>query len=175
MPPGRRVNRALVIGLAAGALVLLLLIVAAIVLTGSRRSSGHALMDTLQFRKVLAVTSGTCPAGTPDRLSSADSCYQLGDGMTVSRVAGIALRPPGQDSAGYSVDISLQPDDASRLTTLTSAVAHEQPPRNQLAIVKKGRVGSAPSVLEPITGGKISLSGNLTRAEAQSYVDLLGD
>ena len=176
MPPGGQGNRRLVIGLVAGAVVLFLVLAGAIVaLMASRGSASRTVHGSLQFRKVLAVTNGACPAGQSGRFTSvrADSCYQLGDGMTLSKVKAIELRPPGAGSPGYSVEIRLLPADAGRLSSLTGEVAREQDPRNQLAIVVDGKVTSSPQVVEPITGGTVVISGNFTRPEAQRYVDLV--
>jgi preprotein translocase subunit SecD len=101
-----------------------------------------------------------------------DACYTLGDGMTITRVKSVDMRVEGGN--GWTVEFDLRPEDTGRLSTLTGQVAREQPPRNQLAMVSNGRVISAPSVQEPITGGKLMLTGNFTRAEAERYVKLFG-
>jgi hypothetical protein len=175
-PPARRGNRGLVIGLGAGALLLFLLLAAVVVvLATSKGSSSRAVRGSLQFRKVLAVTNAACPAGQSGRFTSVrgDACYQLGDGMTISKVNGIELRPPGAGGPGYSIEIRLLPADSGRLGSLTGEVAREQEPRNQLAVVIDGKVASSPQVVERITGGTVVLSGNYTRPEAQRYVDLV--
>jgi hypothetical protein len=172
--PPRRGNRPLVIGLVAGAFVLLLVaVVAALVL--SRRSADHTVRGSLGFRKVVAMTPAPCAPGDTTRLTSADGCYELGDGMTVSRLRNVELRSPDPSLGGasFSVAITLDAGDATRLAALTTEVAREQEPRNRLAIVIDGRIVSAPAVAEPITGGTIMLSGGFTRAEARRYVDLL--
>jgi hypothetical protein len=174
-PPPRRVGRPLVAGLVVGALVLVLVAVGVAVVL-SRRSASHTVRGSLQFRKVTAMTPAPCAPGDTARLTSADGCYELGDGMTVSRVRDVELRSPGasQGSVGYSVVITLDAGDATRLAALTTEVAREQEPRNRLAIVIDRKLASAPTVAEPITGGAIMLTGGYTRAEARRYVDLLG-
>lgn len=176
MPPGRRSNQPLVVGLAAGAFLLVLLTVAAGVLVTSNSSSGHTVKGTLQLRKVLAMTPSACPAGESGRVTSVkgDACYQLGDGMPITRVEVVRLVPPdtSRGMTGYSIEITLQPRDATRFGTLSGEVANEQAPRNQLAIVVEGKVISAPTVTEPITGGTISIAGNFTRTDALHYADL---
>ena len=171
-PPARRGNRALVIGLVAGFLLLLLLAALLVVLATSHRGTPGKVRGTLQFRKVLAMTTGACPAGRVPSVKG-DACYQLGDGMTITRVKRIEMRPPEGGNLSYSVVITLRPEDAGRLGTLTNEVAREQQPRNALAIVADGKVASAPQVMEPITGGTVMLNGSFTRAEAQRYVDLV--
>lgn len=174
MPPsGRRVP--LVIWVAAGVLALLVVAAAAILLVTSRQPSEHKVKGTLRLRRVLATTDGACPANWSDRIPSvkSDICYQLGDGMTITRVKSVLLKPPGgTNGSGYSVEFDLLPEDAGRLGTLTTQLSAEQPPRNALAIVANGRVASAPQVMQPITGGRLELTGVFTRAEAQRYVDL---
>ncbi|HZE32777.1 MAG TPA: hypothetical protein VE198_15235 [Actinoallomurus sp.] len=133
------------------------------------------MKGTLQLRKVLTRSDGACPAKTsPDMVASvkSDACYTLGDGMTITRVKSVDMRVEGGN--GWTVEFDLRPEDTGRLSTLTGQVAREQPPRNQLAMVSNGRVISAPSVQEPITGGKLMLTGNFTRAEAERYVKLFG-
>lgn len=176
VPPGRRGSGPLILGLAGGAVLLVLLAVAGAVVVRSNGSSHHTVRGTLQLRKVLAVTPSACPAGDAGRVTSvkADACYQLGDGMTVTKVKDARLVPPdaSRGQTGYSVEIAFQPQDAARFGTLSGEVAREQPPRNQLAIVVDGKVSSAPTVAEAITGGKISIAGAFTRKDAQHYVDL---
>jgi hypothetical protein len=172
-PSGRRVP--LVIWVAAGVLALLVVAAAVILLVTSRQPSEHKAKGALQLRRVLATTDGACPSNWSDRVPSvkSDVCYQLGGGMTITRVKSVLLKPPGgTNGSGFSVEIGLGPEDTARLGTLTTQVSAEQPPRNQLAIVADGRVASAPQVMEPITGGTIEITGTFTRAEAQRYVDL---
>lgn len=63
MTPARRSSRPLVLGLAAGAFLLVLLAAAATVLVMSNAPSRHAVKGTVQFRRVLAMTPSACPAG----------------------------------------------------------------------------------------------------------------
>jgi SecD-like export protein len=172
-PPPPRSRVPLVVGLAAGALVLLLAAGVA-VLVVSQRSSGHPAPRSLKFQQVTAVTQPSCPAGDTTRLSFEGGCYRLGDGMTVSRLKMVELQPPGKLGSRFSVLIDLRPDDAPRLASLTTNLAREQDPRNRLAVVIDGRIASAPTVMEPITGGSLVLSGDFTRAQAERYVELLG-
>lgn len=176
MPPGRRSNRPLVIGLAAGMGLLVLLAAAIVVLVVSNSPSDHTIKGTLQLRQVLATTPSACSAGDAGRVSSvkADACYSLGEGMTITEVRNVRLIPPdpSRGTIGYTVEITLRPQDATRLATLTTKVAPEQEPRNQLAIVVGGKVAAAPRVVEPITGGTVQITANFSRTEAQRYVDL---
>ncbi len=174
-PPPRRSNMPLVIAL--GALALMLVALAAIVIFVAARkpaSSGGTLKQALQFRRVTAVTQSACTSGGVPSVKG-DACYQLGDGMTVSKVRNITLHSPdpAHGSSSFSVEIGLFPSDAERLGTLTTEASKTQPPGDQLAIVAAGKVVSAPSVQEPITGGTLMMVGNFTRDQAQHYIDLM--
>ena len=175
VPPPRRRNLPLVIAL--GALAFVMVILATVVVIALARrpdSSTGTLKGPLQFRKVVATTPSACTSGG---VPSADgqTCYQLGEGMTVSKVRDISLRAPdpAHGSTSYAVEIKLSPSDADRLGTLTGETAHQQPPADQLAIVIDGKVISAPTVQDPITGGSLQIVGNFSRDQAQHYIDLM--
>lgn len=178
-PPRRQTSPLLVLGIGGGVVVLLVLAAVVVLLVTSRgsSSSGGTIKGSLQIRKVLAVTHPACPAGDTTRVTSveSDACYQLGDGMTVTQVGRVELRPPdaAHGLTDYTVELRLLPADAARFGTLSAQVVEEQQPRNQLAIVVDGKVVSAPTVQETITGGDIVISGNFDRAKAQKYVDLI--
>jgi hypothetical protein len=162
-----------VLVLAAGALVLLLA-AGAVVLVLSQRSARHPAPRSLRFQQVTEVTPSSCPADDTTRQTFEGSCHRLGDGMTVSRLQKVEARPPGEAGPHFSVLIELRPDDAPRLTSLTTRLAREQDPRNRLAVVIDGKIVSAPTVMEPITGGSLVLSGAFTGPQARHYVELLG-
>jgi preprotein translocase subunit SecD len=153
-----------------------LLIVAAVVITlvTSLQPNEHKVKGTVQLRQVLVMTNAACPAGAADRVTSvkSDACYQLGEGMQISKVKDARL--DASNGTPWSVAIDLRPEDTGRLSTLTRRVAAEQEPRNLLAIVVDGKVVSAPQVISPITGGKLILTGQFTRAEAERYVKIFG-
>lgn len=170
-PSERRVP--LVVWVAAGAFALLIAAGAVILLIASRPPSDPKVKGTLQLRKVLTRTDGACTGNTsPDTVASekSDACYTLGEGMTITRVKSVDMRV--ESGNGWSVELDLRPEDTGRLSTLTGQLAREQSPRNALAMVSNGRVISAPEVQAPITSGKLVLSGNFSRAEAERYVKL---
>jgi hypothetical protein len=176
-PPRRPVKPTAVLWVGAGALALLVVAAIIVVLTTSGNSSGGRLKGSLQIRKVLGMTNTPCPPGDTTRLTSVDSaaCYQLGDGMTVTTVKRLEVRPPdpARGSTDFTVQLTLVPADAARFGTLTGQVVGQQEPRNQIAIVVNGKVVSAPVVREPITGGDIVIEGGFDRPKAQRYVDLI--
>jgi preprotein translocase subunit SecD len=165
-----------IIWIAVGAFGLLIVAAVIVTLVTSLRSPVHKVKGTLQLRQVLAMSSGACPGGAPDRVPSvkADACYQLGDGMKITKVRSAELKPDMGGTGGWSVDIGLRPEDTGRLGTLTTQVSAEQQPRNLLAIEVDGKVVSAPQVMGPITGGTITLTGRFTRDEAERFVKIFG-
>jgi preprotein translocase subunit SecD len=164
----------LVLWIAAGVFALLIVAGAAILLVASRPPSDPKAKGTFQLRKVLTRSDGACPTSSPDTMASAksDACYTLGDGMTITKMKSVEMR--AENGNGWVVEFDLRPEDTGRLSTLTGQLVREQSPRDQLAMVSNGRVISAPEVQDPITNGKLVLSGNFTRAEAERYVKLFG-
>jgi hypothetical protein len=173
-PPYRGGGPPRVVWIATGAFGLLIVAGVVIMLLTSLQPDEHKVKGTVQFRQVLSMTNTACPTGTADRVSSvkSDACYQLGEGMQISKVKDARLDPSG--GTPWSVEIDLRPEDTGRLSTLTRRVAAEQTPRNLLAIVVDGKVISAPQVMTPITGGKLVLSGQFTRTDAERYVKIFG-
>ena len=161
-----------VVWVAAGAFALLIVAGAAILLIESRPPSDPKAKGTFQLRKVLTRSDGACPTSSADTVSSAksDACYTLGDGMTITKMKSVEMR--AENGNGWVVEFDLRPEDTGRLSTLTGQLVREQSPRNQLAMVSNGRVISAPEVQDPIADGKLMLSGNFSRAEAERYVNL---
>jgi preprotein translocase subunit SecD len=136
--------------------------------------------EAVQFRTVLKAEPGGCGASTSP---SADGTvcgpdgirYTLGevelDGTHVSEVTKPILR----DGAGWIVGLTLDDEGAQRFSRLTTELTTKTPPQNQLAIVVRGRVVTAPAVMSPILGGKLEISGNYTKKEAEQLIkDLTG-
>lgn len=67
----------------------------------------------------------------------------------------------------------LRPADRATFGRLTTQVYGQQQPRNQLALVLDGKVLSAPTVQQPILGGRLSIAGPFTKAEANRLADEL--
>ena len=81
-----------------------------------------------------------------------------------------AVFDTGDQSAageGWVVSFQLTDEGTDIFSELTTRLVNEQPPMNQLAIVVDRRVESAPSVNEPITGGRGQISGSFTEQEAK--------
>ncbi|MET9314616.1 hypothetical protein ABZX12_22620 [Kribbella sp. NPDC003505] len=124
----------------------------------------------VEFRRVLTVAQGTCstPARSGTACDDQGNRYTLGkvelDGRNVSEVKA-AIQQNG--ASGWYVGLTLDAQGAKLFEQLTAAVAQQQPPANQLAIVVRGQVVAAPSVQSAIPGGKIEISGSYTRDTAE--------
>ena len=124
----------------------------------------------VEFRRVLTAKPGTCPTPAPSGTGCDDkgTRYTLGkvelNGSNVSEVKA-AIQENG--AGGWYVGLTLDAEGAEQFEQLTGAVAQQQPPANQLAIVVHGQVVAAPSVQSAISGGQIQISGSYTRDTAQ--------
>jgi preprotein translocase subunit SecD len=131
-----------------------------------------AAAEAVQFRPVLKAEPGGCSASTSP---SADgtACgpdgvrYTLGkvelDGTHVSEVKKPILR----DGSGWTVGLTLDAEGAQTFSRLTSELSKKAAPQNQIAIVVRGRVVTAPAVMSPITGGELEISSKYTQKEAE--------
>lgn len=89
-------------------------------------------------------------------------------GVDVGSAEAMALEAQGGGTE-WVVLISLTPEGATKLEELTTGLVGER-----LAIVVDGVVVSAPMVQEPITGGSVQVSGDLTEAEARALAEGIG-
>lgn len=88
-----------------------------------------------------------------------------------------AVPMPGQqvgDAPMWEVDLTLTPDGVKVFADVTMRLAALEAPRNMFAIVVGGRVVSNPTVMEPMTGGRMQISGNFTQADAEALARSLG-
>ena len=67
----------------------------------------------------------------------------------------------------WSVSLNFDTEGAKKLAEISTDLYDNTPPQNQFAIVLDGVVYSAPSFLEPITGGQASITGDFTIDEAE--------
>ncbi len=77
------------------------------------------------------------------------------------------------ESDRWVVEVSLKPDAARALATVTTRLASLQTSRNSLAVLAGGRLIAVAQVMEPITAGVVQLAGNYTRAQAQALAAAL--
>lgn len=182
-PPAKRSRGPLLL---VGALVLLLVAIVAtgVVLVVKRSDDKPAAAapaartkpsdpTAVEFRRVLMVKAGTCPSPAPagTACDAKGMRYTLGkvelDGSNVTEVKS-ALQENGV--GGWYVGLTLDSKGATLFEQLTAALAKQTPPANQLAIVVRGQVVTAPSVQSAIAGGKIEISGGYTRESAEQLV-----
>lgn len=139
-----------------------------------------ATPEAVQFRAVLKTEPGGCTASTSPS-AEGTACgpdgirYTLGevelDGTHVSEVK----QPVFRDASGWTVGLSLDHEGAQTFSRLTTELSKKTPPQNQLAIVVRGRVVTAPAVMSPITGGQLEITSNYTKQEAEQLVkDITG-
>ncbi|GAB2675568.1 SecDF P1 head subdomain-containing protein [Kribbella swartbergensis] len=127
----------------------------------------------VEFRRVLKAAPGGCASTSPTP-AAPSFCgldgynYVLGevelDGSHVSEVK--AAQSP--DNNGWHIDLSLDAEGTTRFGRLTTDLAARQSPLNQIAIVVRGRVAAAPAVMSPIPGGKVQISGNYSKDDAEN-------
>jgi len=160
-----------------GVVLVVVLAVGAVVLLRSdkseegKASTRAATPEAVQFRPVLKAEPGGCSTSASP---SADgtACgpdgirYTLGkvelDGTHVTEV-----KPVLREGAGWVVGLTLDDEGGRTFGRITSALTTKTPPQNQLAIVVRDRVVSAPAVLSAITGGKLEISSKFTQKEAE--------
>ncbi len=107
------------------------------------------------------------PPGTPVK-------YVLGplivDGGDVAQAK--ASRVPPAAGGGWQVNISLTPEASKMLSAATAKALQAPVPQNEVAIITRGQVVSAPTVHAVITTGSITVA-TLTKQEADTLVSSL--
>ena len=73
----------------------------------------------------------------------------------------------------WSVSLDFDTEGAKALAEISTDLYDNEPPQNQFAIVLDGVVYSAPSFLEPITGGNAQITGDFTIDEANDLANVL--
>jgi preprotein translocase subunit SecD len=85
-----------------------------------------------------------------------------------SAVAGIP-----QNNVNWVVNLEFNPQGAAAFETATRELSQKSEPQNRFAIVLDGVSISAPSVNEPIPGGRAEISGNFTQKSATELANVL--
>lgn len=139
----------------------------------------------LDFRPVRGETPASadrCRATTAPAARPLTACttntpvvrYDLGPvAVPGTDVAAARARFDEQTATGWLVDVTFTSRGARRFADLTAALARQEPPADEVAIVLDGTVLSAPMVREELTGGKAQISGNFTRSSARELASLL--
>jgi hypothetical protein len=141
------------------------------------RATGY----TIELRPVLTEASaltGGCPVA-PSASAAAEitACttdgatqYTLGPAAVSGREIERMTAERDQSGDGWSIMLSLDAAGTTDLAAITTALAQQTPPRDQLAIVSGGLVHSAPNVVAPILGGAVVIGGFTSEAEAESFI-----
>ncbi|QKW08901.1 hypothetical protein HUT18_23485 [Streptomyces sp. NA04227] len=139
-----------------------------------------APQGTLRFVRVVAVDTGACPADKgPEEFTGTDGreCLTVDSGadtaMEVERLESVAASYRAE-SAGWTVSMSFNSRDAERFRALSAKVSGSAPPNNRVATLLGDRLLSAPAVLSVISGGKVEISGGLTKEKAERLAYDLG-
>jgi hypothetical protein len=138
--------------------------------------------ESVQFRAVLSAEPKGCEAATtatPDGTAcGADGTrYTLGpvalDGTHVTEVR--TGQSQGNSDLSWQVNLTLDGEGEATFTKLTTDLAAKTPPQNQLAIVVRGKVVSAPTVMSAIPGGKVQITSQFSKADAEKLAaDITG-
>ncbi|MGO1971766.1 MAG: protein translocase subunit SecD [Propionibacteriaceae bacterium] len=78
-----------------------------------------------------------------------------------------------QNQLNWVVDLELNGEGAAQFEEVTGYLSGQQQPMNQFAIVLDGETVSAPSVENPIPGGRAQISGNFNQQSAQDLANIL--
>jgi preprotein translocase subunit SecD len=174
-PPPKR-NRGLVVLI----VVLVLVLIAAvttgtIVLLRANNSTDSApeprTPEAVQFRRVLTAESGACPTPATDGTfcDAAGMRYTVGpvelDGRHVSEAKA------DNNQTAWVVTLTLDSEGARIFNDLTKDLSQQQLPKNQLAIVVRDKVISAPTVQSAIPDGKVQITGNFSKSDAEKLAD----
>ena len=142
----------------------------------------------LEIRPVLTLgvaTSGSCPSPVqqPGSATGVQACsadgtqvYTLGPAaVTGEEFAGLVAQPDAAGStgpgSGFVVVTRLTDAGSAHLKAVTTTLATQPAPQNQLAFYAGGLVLSAPYVSQPILGGSAVVGGFSSLATAQQFVD----
>ncbi|MCA9068637.1 MAG: PQQ-binding-like beta-propeller repeat protein, partial [Planctomycetaceae bacterium] len=121
--------------------------------------------------KSLKIVELESPAGNPKTefvLSQNSEVVMDNHDITLANL----VTAPG-DSGEFRVDITLTPTAAKRIAHNTNSLTRQPDPTRRLAIMLDGKVLAAPRLFSAIEGKKIAITGNFTKAQADSLVEAL--
>lgn len=186
-PPPRRSRGPLILVGVLGLVLVVVVAVGAVLLLradDSKPAAGKAVgrpstPEAVQFRPVLKTEQGQCDASPAPDGTACDSGgirYTLGKvELNGTRVTEVKATAGPDTGTSWIVSLSLDDEGTKSFTRLTTELAAKTPPQNQLAIVVRGRVVSAPTVMSPITGGEVQINSNFTRQDAEKLAaDITG-
>ncbi|MFI6326451.1 SecDF P1 head subdomain-containing protein [Nonomuraea sp. NPDC050556] len=120
---------------------------------------------------VVEVAKPPCANGfTADK--TGEECYRTLPGISNIRPEKVAA---GQGQAGdWLIQVELNKQDGKAFADLTTRLFKEPEPRNRLAVVIDGKVITAPTIISPIPGGTLEISGGFTQKTATELANSLG-
>ncbi|MFI6293092.1 SecDF P1 head subdomain-containing protein [Nonomuraea sp. NPDC050790] len=136
----------------------------------SARLPWKPVSEPFDLRPVLEVRSAPCAAGWVVG-QDGDACYQLDQATQVTAQEATAT---SGSTGQWVIRVTLDEASGTTFTRLTEKVHQLPEPRNQLAIVVDGKVISAPTVLEPIPGRALEITGGFDKKSAEDLARRLG-
>ena len=99
--------------------------------------------------------------------------YLLGPALIEGNQLATAVAGIPQNNVNWVVNLEFNSEGAAAFETATRALSEKSEPQNRFAIVLDGVSISAPSVNEPIPGGRAEISGNFTQKSATELANVL--
>jgi preprotein translocase subunit SecD len=99
--------------------------------------------------------------------------YLLGPTLIEGNQLASAVAGIPQNNVNWVVNLEFNPQGAAAFETATRELSQKSDPQNRFAIVLDGVSISAPSVNEPIPGGRAEISGNFTQKSATELANVL--
>ena len=134
-----------------------------------------ATPQAVEFRVVVKTQPGSCPspASQGTFCDSKGIRYSLGkvelDGSHVTEVK--AAQSEAAAGGSWYVGLTLDQEGTRTFGQLTTELAAKQPPANQLAIVVRDEVVTAPTINAPLTASQVEISGSYTQKDAEALAD----
>ena len=133
--------------------------------------------DTDEFEAYTCGEESPTPSVVDQPLIGCDETntykYLLGPALIRGDQVTRAYASVPQGSVSWVVALEFNEQGAKDFTTVTSHLSTQSPPMDQFAIVLDDDVISAPSVENPIPGGRAEISGSFTQASATSLANVL--
>jgi preprotein translocase subunit SecD len=99
--------------------------------------------------------------------------YLLGPTLIEGNQLTTAVAGIPQNNVNWVVNLEFNPEGATTFEQATRELSQKSEPQNRFAIVLDGVSISAPSVNEPIPGGRAEISGNFTQKSATELANVL--
>lgn len=108
------------------------------------------------------------PKGTTTGLAVESGTYT--PIVTGSNITKVSVGQASEVATSYAVNVTLDSEGTQAFAQATKDLA---PTNGKIVIILDGEVESAPAVQSEITGGEVSITGNYTLEEAQSFATVL--